>query len=719
MNNGLVYFNNGGGSGSGSNEYDKDVFKDITVAANSNTGFSNIPAKNPLGAFFLNDDLPKYSVKTLWIKNISLIQNRSLWINNKPTYQILFDEQWPGVYAYAAGDIRARNNNNGISLDIRQIDDIFGLSGVIRRVMFLVEPSGLATATADILVDGVDTTRDITVSNSSASTNTNGYNKFSAFVHGSSNEDKEIHDYRITPNQQDAISVVGVIVYYQNASSDIDLFPGSTYVNKDKKTTTSITTAGFTTISSPTGANTLIYKTPSDTYAQDVLLAQTQITTGSGSATSTSIDVTTGHGASFMAGYGIAAGAGSTYYVGTVTNISTDTLTVSPSLPFNLVGATLHKLWYAGTTVTIGTTYYSLKYSLDAQLMNVLNNPNGFGLTGTGNFYYSTKEQDARVWGRNILNAEINGYAGLAFSSTVNGFIQVDGYFSAAEIEVVGAGFLDYSASVNGVASTYAYAATLLTTSKFTVFSEAGPGWNSFNIVQGTSFTNCVITKINLYSFSNNGITFGKLASYSDIGSQISRGTLSASMMQIGTHRRVYADSLFLQGSWVLGQTFTAAGGNFYYGSSTNSKILFQWYGKDIALIGTAASAATLVIDGLGSANTFNSMISIASEGFHTLEYTVGSGATALIAAIDYTRTRDEFINLQNTYYDPTLSNLPKVYEQTVTPGVIPPGSIWGLDPDQSSVWMYLFNRWYKLNISAVSDNPNIGTIVYAGGEVP
>jgi len=84
-----TFFKSGGGAGVGASDYLQDNFDDVTVPASNNTSFTSNSDNNFLNAFFGNDDLPKYSVKTLWVDKLTLLE-QSLWKNNKPTYEVTF-----------------------------------------------------------------------------------------------------------------------------------------------------------------------------------------------------------------------------------------------------------------------------------------------------------------------------------------------------------------------------------------------------------------------------------------------------------------------------------------------------------------------------------------------------------------------------------------------------------------------------------------------------
>src|SRR5579862_3644751 len=89
----------GGGTSSGS--YVQDMFSDTSLPATNNANFTSNVSVNPFGKFFNDNDSPKYGAKTLYIKDAQLIDDRRLWINNQPTYQLIFTESAPYLFAYA------------------------------------------------------------------------------------------------------------------------------------------------------------------------------------------------------------------------------------------------------------------------------------------------------------------------------------------------------------------------------------------------------------------------------------------------------------------------------------------------------------------------------------------------------------------------------------------------------------------------------------------
>lgn len=706
MDGNFTLFQNASGGGGGSSDFTKDAFSDISNPANSNTGFSSTISTNPLSLFLANDDAPRYSAKTLFIKDLVLMPDKN-WLDGKPTYQIIWHEPFSPAQGYFVGNIRLKNTVNGKSVDVNGIDDFIGVTGVIRKIAWLVNPSEQITANADLITDGVDTTVDINFSSSATSSLGHGINHFIAFAHESALETYNIHDFRLRANQYKTMNVVGVIVYTENATADIDQFPGTTYVDKNKEVTVNGQNTPLPVIVSRLGAISTLTKTTNNTYSTVTVENPYINSIGLGASGSNLLDVSTGEGGSFPTGSGIALVLGSSFYVGTVQSQSTDTLTVSPNLPFGASGL-VYKTWQSGPTFAISASLYELKHSIDIPLSNVFIDNNGFGVLPQGDYYYSHPNFKYRVWGDSMQMQSIEGYAGIGFAGAT-GFIQVDGNFSAAEVELVGAGILHASVAVNGL-SAYSMNEGFTGIQKKTIFTEAGPGWNSFKFAPGASFANVSIAKINLYERATPiGVTSGALANLFTTNDYTPRfsNTTNASLMPLGNLQRVYADSLFLQGGWDRGTTHTQAGGVFYTGATTNSVLKFQYYGTDFAVIGANGTSGAMFLDGASIAVTFNEMKPVATLGFHSVEFQHKTGS-AIVSAFDFLKPKQtELVNVQNFQAVPELNNIPAFFSQSDTPRNPKDGDFWLSDSTPRALWVYAFGKWNKVEISDTTDDPN------------
>lgn len=712
-----LFTNSSGGGGAGSGDYVKDNFRDTSVPATSNSGFSSTVSTNPLTKFFGNDDSVKYGAKTLWVKDLVLVEDRTKWINSKPTYEIVWNETFPGVAGYVYGNVRLRNNPQGIAVTVNNIDDGVGVSGVIRRAAFILN-SNPSTGTADIIVDGTDTTTDATFGSAATGAGVFGINNFLAPP--AAVQTNNIHDYRLTANQNQVLSIAGVVVYFENSGNNIECLPGSTYVDKTKATTSVGATLSLPTYTGRLGGVGLVSKSSTGVYSTTNLEIPTIETVGVGLSGTISIDVTTGQGSSFKVGAGVVGIAGTSYYIGSVKSISTDTLTVGPTIRFGLSGP-LYVAFNAGPTYAISSTFYKYDYSFDAGQANVqADYLYNFGYNSTGDFYYSDQYKRYRAWGDAMQWTFQDGFNGVAFNSASLGFIQFDGKFSAVDIEFVAApgstGILHGTFSVCGVPGVYGINEPFVGSSKKTVFTDAGPGYNSFRFSSGASFGNVVINKVNFYTpLYNVGTSFGRLAYLPTNQNKAYHGAVNASLITLGTEQRLFADEMYLTGAWTRGITHTAAGGVHYIGASVNCQMTMNYFGTDYAVVGVQGASVVITFDGGAASSSMNILNSVATLGFHTVVVSSG-GATVALSAFDYVRPKGEIVSLQNYQPEVEVDSTVKVWSQTDTPQNPKHGDIWARFPAINDVWIYLFNRWNQVAITATSDDPNVGIFVRTHG---
>lgn len=713
---------NSSGSGSGSSDFTKDAFKDISLKATNNTGFSNTVSRNPLTQFFANDDAPKIGHKNLWIKDLVLIEDKNKWVNNKPTYEIIFTESFPGVYAYAYGNIRLRQalGGQGKMIEIRNPTDGIGVTGVIQNVTWRVNPSSQSSATATRWLDGSSGST-IDFSSTPATVEYLGENKQNLYLHSASNNSRDLHDYRLEAVQQYTLKVSGLTVFL---GQQIDCFPGVSYLDKTRTESTVGQSLGFPSVSN-IGGRSVVYKTAAGAYGVTTSTTDYVQTVATGSSGTNSITVTTGQGASFRAGMGVVAFSGTSTYVGQISSVSTDTLTVGPTLVVGVSGP-LYKAWLAGSTQAISATLFYKSFSFDPA---VANNPiltTGFGITTTGDFSYSDPEKRFRVWGDQLLFTSVDGYPVLAFNGATVGFFQVDGDFQAADITWMGVGsssVLHGTFAVNGVNSwgqNQGFTAIL----KQTIFTDSVVGWNSFRFDVGASFFQVGVVKMDFYKKAAPiGPTLGRLAEFDTLGSSAMRfsDAVNASLMVLGTKKRFYADDLYFKGDWSRGATHSAVGGIAYMGASTNSTLNFQFYGTGFALMGTAGGSGVLTFDGASIASNFNKPIMGSSLTFHTVTYQYQAGATAIINAMDIYGPRGEADNKQNYLAVPEIQNIPQTFIQGDTPRKAKDGDIWIQRKSSAfnvipAVWIRVADTWIQVGVQQVSDDPNLTTFVRSHG---
>jgi hypothetical protein len=716
MSNFLLFQPSGTAGGLDAQDFINNAFSDISLSADSNSGFSTTVLKNPLSQFFANDDAPKYEFKTLWIKDLVLLTDRSKWLNNKPTYQVVFNEQFPGISAYVCGNVRIRNVSQGYSVDLRSEGDFFGVTTVGRRVQFFLNNTAAASQTATVKVDGV--ANGTTISYGDSAQLSTGVNQWAAYVHAASQETRDIHDYQVVTATAQTLNVVGIGVYFENATTTVDFFPGSTYLNKTKFTTLANSGVSLPTLVNYNGAKVLAYKTTAGTYALSANERSAIISTALGASGFNTLTVATNQGASFPVGSGVGLrDNGGSFFLSNVTNVSTDTLTLGATLPQGISGS-IFKAFNTGATVAISATLHSLMASVDLGSAFEIANVNSFE-NSQNTLYYNSPRNRYRVFGQSLQTYTIDGYRGVRPTVT-NSFIQVDGNFQAAEMEFAALGgataVIHATVSINGLPGVWSEQIGVTGMLRQTMFQDGMPGWNTFKFQVGGSFLNTVITKINLYELAPPmGITLGRLAQVDIYGSQINRSAVNATLMTVGTAQRIYADQFNVTGAWSFGVTAAAPGAVYAQGSSTNSTLNLQYYGKDFALIGSQSASLTITLDGSAIGATLNQLYSVSLLGFHTLSV-VNRASLCILNAFDFVRPRGEIRNLQNLAAVPQLSTIPTIYSQSDTPQNPKNGDIWGADPKAGAVYVRMWNKWVSVQTSTITDDPNAGIGVVSHG---
>jgi hypothetical protein len=703
------------GAGSDANSYLQDAFDDITLPANSNGSFTSSASTNPISQYFSNDDLAKFQTKTLWVKDLVLIQDHNKWVSNKPTYQIVWSETFPGVFGYVSGNVKLRNYNQGLEVEVKNIGDICGVTGVIRKVAWIVNAVN-ATGTATLVTDGVDGST-ITFGGAASAIESLGVNKYNLQIHSASNATYNIHDYRLKAVQYNTLKLAGVVVYYENASANIDQFPGVSYVNKNKKTTISGTSLSLPSIATSNGGRSKIYKTASNTFALSTQAAPSVASAATGSSGTNLVNLTTGHGSSFPIGSCIVATAGSSQYFGQVLNQSTDTLTMGQTLPFALSAASCYKSHVIGSTQAINASLMTLAYVFEPEQSQVIGQSRGFFSAGSGDFFWSHPEMKYRFWGQNLSIANVDGYNGVGFASGGSGFFQVDGRFSAAEVELAGSGIFHATFGINGIPG-WGDNAGFTGVIKKTVFTDGGPGWNSFVMSPGSSFGSCVVTKVYLYENAGPiGVSFGTNSIVDTHANTVLRTSdaSNATLMPLGAWRRTFADHLYYTGEWSRGLSAGHAGGVAYSAGTADLAVKFQYFGSDFAVIGTAGSSGVLTIDGASTTVSFNSRIAVGSTGFHSVVYTHKNG-TSFVSAIDHLKPITDEVRSVQKFKAVDMSGVPSVFNQTQTPQNPKDLDIWAKDGPQKTVWIYLFGTWNQIQIGNQLDDPNIFMMIRSHG---
>src|SRR6478736_3792754 len=504
---------------SASQAYLQDAFNDIALPATNNTNLTSTVSTNPLNGYFGNDNVPRYAAKTLFIKDLILI-DKTKWVNDKPTYQVIWNEDFPAAQAYVYGTISLTSTTQGNRVDLTHVGDGFGVTGVIQRTAWIVETSTAATATAQQYLDNVATT---TIDFSGGATGWDGQPKYNVYVNAASNSSLNLHDYRLVALQNSTLSVTGVIVYYEVTGLGINCFGGNSYINKQQVVTTG-STLSVPAVTAVRGGRASIYKTLQATYGVTVSPIADVVSTATGTNATNLLNVTTGTGASFPRGTAVYVAQGTSLYVGNILSQSTDTLTMGVTLPFG-ISQSIYQLFQAGhTAFPIGSTYLQ-KFEF---------NPSLYLQGSTTNvqpvFGFNDPNLEYRVWGGSLL---VGGYStiwgstasifpGLGSSllldlSSTNSFLQIDGNFQALEFEFAAGISAQVSAtlSIDGMAM-YNFNDNMAGASggffRKSIMTNAGPGFHSVNLSRAAGWTQVAISRITGYqSQVLNGPSFGVL----------------------------------------------------------------------------------------------------------------------------------------------------------------------------------------------------------------
>ncbi len=729
----LLFGNDSGGGGAGS-EYEKQNFVDTSVPANSNVGFSSTASRNPFNAFFGNDGAPKWMSKTLYIQDMVVVEDRSLWINGRTTYKIIWNESFPGVNGYAFGNVNVGGNVESKYLNINFVGDGFGVGGVIRRVQWLVKPSTGGTATAAQSVDGSGI-GNIDFSSAVSGSTTQGKAIYNAYTHASTNETRDIHDYRLSANQAGNLIVYGVVVYFEVPASGIDCFAGNLFLDKTLLspvgTTLAFPTAGTSNF---LGGKAGVFLTQQAGFGITTSLVQDLQTPAIGNSLTNLVNVNSGLGGSFPQGTAIWCQNGATHYLGAVLSRSGDVLTVGPTLTQG-VSNILHALFQAGHTFAISSTLFQQSWDYSPGV----NQEPAQGPTfvfSRGLLDYSDPQQRFRVWGATISMAFATGNSlsfnssptltilpgltmGIAFPAAASGFIQIDGFMSGLELEFAAgiSGSLNHTLVIDGLVTT-SLNETLGGAGLFrkTVFTNGGYGWHSVRITAGAGSTQTMITRALAYEPSlTNGPTLGILAEIPLYMTFIQRDSAGATQIAFGNVQRLYADNLYWRGSWArsLSNLGNAAGGVIYTSTNVGDIMQFSYFGTRYLITGVAAAASmTVAVNGVTDTGfTLNSWAGTGlTLGFQTVVLTSRVVTSKSVAAVDFYSPVGQVENLQAFTPTPEDAIGVRFFSQTSPPSGARPGDIWELDKNNSVAFQHIFGGWKRLNIG----NPSCYVSNYA-----
>lgn len=640
----LLFDTNGSGSAGTNSSFDQDAFNDISVAATNNAGLTSTVSTNPLNQYFANDNVPRYGVKTLWIKDLVAITDRTLWINDLPTYQVVWNEEFPAAKGYVYGTVSLNVLPNGTRVDLNRVGDGFGVGGVIRRVQWIVETQTTAT-TAQLYTDGAATST-VTLT---GKTGWDGQPKFNCQNHEAGNETYNLHDYRLQALSASSLQVTGCVVYYEIPGLGVDQAGGDSYLNKTQVIANSATYS-LPSLNNVRGGRTVIAKTLSGGFTTISQPITDVVSVATGSINTNLLSLTTGTGQSFPPGTAVYIPNGATYYIGNVLSQSSDSLTMGVTLPFG-VSNNIYQLFQAGhTAFPVGRTLFTESY--EYVTATAFGSSNVVGVP----YYFQDPILRYRLWtqGSNIQATPGNSFfasMGASFGLellTSGTFFQFDGEFQALEFEFMagqsavlqatlvidGLGMYNFNDNINNPGFFRKY-----------IMTNAGPGWHQVQFTRGAGQTQILLSKVIGYkSYVPNGPSFGVLAEIRTGQTFLPQSTISATTTALGAVRRIYADSLPFTGNWVRqAPGAVTSGGIAFAGTTTNCALNFSFYGSAFAINGRATGTSLgITVDGVGTSGLVNTWLNLgASNTFHNVAISL-IGASALISAVDILKPQGE-----------------------------------------------------------------------------
>lgn len=684
---------NSDSAGGGALDYIQDAFQDISVPANSNAGFSSTVSKNPLGYYLGNPCTPRYGAKVLWIKDLVALPPEKSTVSSlsgaqRPTYQIVWHEDFPAAQGYMYGApvlekspvdlnptpaIVGVNGHQRTTVKMWRRGDGIGITGIIRRVQWLFEPSPQSSLSVQLQLDGANTSTinigGSAVLNSSASSVT----PWAGWDAQSSNEDREIHDFRAfcTADYQLA-TVVGAVVYYEITGGAIDCLGGSTYIDKSKVTPVG-TSLALPSNTSFRGGRAAVYATPAAGFGVTTTFVTDIVSNATGSSGTNLLSLSPGTGASYPLGTLVFI-PGATDYVGNVLSQSSDTLTMGVTLPIGLSNS-VYQIARAG--YSLGSTVYQLTSTMWEKAWDwdvTRDGITGFSSVISGSSYlygvgvYQDPWQRFRVTGTTfqvlglsgLITGQSNGIPLYNFGATniltfpgSGSDIRVQGQFQALEFEWFAglSGLIAGTMSIGGIPAlgiNENLSGGGFVTRRY--LADSGPGFNSVRFASGSSHAGCGITRITAYKTKvPSGPSFGVLSELSLGQTFVARAAQNATLTAFGNIQRVYADQLALFGSWGREVGTGYAGGVRYAGGAVAETGRFSYYGTQFCIVGTQGTSFTLTVNGTPTVATFNQWQGGAlSLGFQTLLFNAQAGISSAIEAIDFLTPDPVITNKQN-----------------------------------------------------------------------
>lgn len=738
-------------------DFVKDSFSDYSLAATNNTSLTSTVSTNPKNDFFANTDSPRFSAKTLRIKDLIVEDDSSKWVNGAKTYRIVFYDQDPNFQAYAYGNISlVKYSDTKVGLVVNSATSGVGISGVVRKAGFICNTS-IGTATARIYVDGAFvSSNDYGGQGLYTDGATVGYD-FSAFepykqhvIDSGSIQTNNIHNYEIradvvgtAPGNPGiaALTILGVIVYCENATQNVECPPGVSYVDKSKVTTTSgnaLTIPALNASLFHLGSKTSFFKTSAGPFGASLFQVPLMQSTATGLSGTNLVSTGLNQGQSYPIGTGINIQTGSSNYIGIVTSQSTDTLTVNPTLVYGVAGGTLTKLFYASSTASISATTFYKAWTWDpVRTFGQIQQGGPLGLTtgqGAVNvtlpIFVVPFVQHAKMFMvepicNNVTTSQLPLVNSVAGVGGWRGPFRISGDAQALEVEM----FIGTSGIVSGtftIDGFNAYGISLAsgsttgqTTSifKLPISTEMGIGWHTLKFESNAGSTNYLVTAVNGYKYRGPSTAPGYMSSVEQTQSFVDG--ISVDKNFLGTNEIIPASQMYLKGGW--GAQFRAGRDILLYSSfkgyffglgfssnsftDPNSVMRTEFYGNRFCIHGTlfASSSFLVSLNGASFGAPFNTVVSTGTtDGFNIVTVTRQVGTLA-ISALSYGKTYNDMVNAQNFNAIPSLLELP------------------GSQIKENSISVRKAQRrFYGFSVGiggfALSDRFDSATLLYAGG---
>ncbi len=705
---GILLFTTSASAGSASSDYDKDAFQDISLPADSNSGLTSTLSTNPLNGKYLNDGSTKWMAKTLWIKDLQRVEDRTLWVNGKATYRIIWNESFPGVDGFVFGGCQLSGTSESRYVSVPDIGDGCGVTGLLQRVQWIIRPKA-GTATASQTIDGAAAT----------AINFGGYTGlglnfqttkpvWNPYVSDSANAASGLHTFMVTADQSNLMEVVGCVVYSNITGDGVAVQAGDTFVDKVKVSGAGATFAYPLGVSNFLGGVDGIYISSNGAYGVTTSPIPGVAANCSGASGANLLSVSIGSGASFPVGTGVfIPDGGASYYLGSVTQVSGDVLTLSPTFTFGLSNI-CSALFNAGPSFAISASLMQESFSYDPAAQYRM--PIGIsGLSVESPFSYSDPYLRYRAWGStlrlvngNSLSTGIGSTIGVMLPAATD-FIQFEGRFSALEFEFIAgqSALLSATLSIDGMYATgYTVPINGPTVFRRSVFANGSDGYHSVRLAE-TGSTNILLSRVIGYKpVAYGGPSFGLLSQIPKGITFLPRNAQNASLMAFGNVTRVFAESFRANGaSWGSSAMLTGPGGRYISTVNDGDYMEFQYFGTQFSLMGTPGTSILFTVDGSSLGVSMNAWNGAGlTLGFHTVRTIHKAGTSLSIFAADFLSPVRQVKNMQMFSPLKYIELTPRTWSQSDEPLNSRAGDVWEQNVAKKLAYQKLFGGWQLMS---------------------